>query len=271
MSIFKKNPNSLPRNHYGGNGKRLFLSLMGGTSFLSCLLILILWIIPSIGLSAIHVSLPYILGILSVILILVISWVSMSLGYHVYTGKPVFGISRIRGFVVKYMFPLMELLARVLKIPRENVRLSFVKVNNEMVLAAKPRVEAKNILVLLPHCLQNSKCKHRLTYSVEHCQSCGLCTIGDLRSLQKTWGFNLVVATGGTIARRIVVQTRPRLILAVACERDLTSGIQDTYPIPVYGILNDRPFGPCLDTLVNVSLFENALQLFADSPKPQAK
>jgi hypothetical protein len=50
-----------------------------------------------------------------------------------------------------------------------------------------------------------------------------------------------------------VVQSRPRIILAVACERDLASGIQDTYPLPVFGILNQRPNGPCLDTNVDLS------------------
>jgi Uncharacterized conserved protein len=70
------------------------------------------------------------------------------------------------------------------------------------------------------------------------------------------------VATGGTIARRIVVQHRPSLIIAVACERDLASGIQDTHPLPVYGILNSRPFGPCLDTDVALDRVEWAIKEF---------
>ncbi len=268
MPFLTRNPHSLPRTQYGGNGKRLFLGLMGATCFLSCSIILILWIIPLVGLSAIHESLPYILGFLSALLIFGLTFVCVALGYHVYTGKPVFGIRRIRGLVVKLIFPLMELLGRALRLSRESIRLSFVKVNNEMVLSAKHKVAPDEILLLLPHCLQNSVCKHRLTYSVDHCECCGLCTIGELRQLQKTWGFHMVIATGGTIARRIVVEKKPKLILAVACERDLTSGIQDTYPIPVFGIINDRPYGPCLNTLVNVSLLEDALKLFT-SASPQ--
>ena len=41
--------------------------------------------------------------------------------------------------------------------------------------------------------------------------------------------------------------------MAVACERDLTSGIQDSYPIPVIGVLNERPFGPCRNTRVDLA------------------
>ena len=70
------------------------------------------------------------------------------------------------------------------------------------------------------------------------------------------------VATGGTLARRIVVEKKPDVIIGVACERDLSSGIQDSYPIPVYGILNRRPFGPCYDTDVDLDLVERGLITF---------
>jgi len=54
------------------------------------------------------------------------------------------------------------------------------------------------------------------------------------------------------------------VIVAVACERDLTSGIQDTYPIPVFGIFNRRPFGPCYDTDVDLELVEKGITTFLD-------
>jgi hypothetical protein len=59
-----------------------------------------------------------------------------------------------------------------------------------------------------------------------------------------------------------VVEKKPDMILAVACERELASGIQDTYPMPVFGILNDRPFGPCYDTDVNMELVERGMITF---------
>ena len=72
--------------------------------------------------------------------------------------------------------------------------------------------------------------------------------------------MDLAVATGGTIARRIVVQTRPELIVAVACERDLVSGIQDTLPLPVYGLFNQRPNGTCFNTLVPLDRVRDVLE-----------
>ncbi len=69
-----------------------------------------------------------------------------------------------------------------------------------------------------------------------HCKRCGKCPIKGLVELSEKYGVGLAVATGGTLARRIIVERRPRLIIAVACERDLSSGIQDSYPLPVFGV-----------------------------------
>ncbi|HAA03577.1 MAG TPA: hypothetical protein DCE18_09425, partial [Syntrophobacteraceae bacterium] len=102
-------------------------------------------------------------------------------------------------------------------------------------------------------------CSVKVTHTVENCKRCGKCAIKDLLQLSEKYHVDLAVATGGTIARRIVVEKRPDLIIAVACERDLTSGIQDTTPLPVYGIFNQRPFGPCLNTQVSIAQVEAVL------------
>ncbi|MGB9809241.1 MAG: DUF116 domain-containing protein, partial [Caldanaerobacter sp.] len=41
---------------------------------------------------------------------------------------------------------------------------------------------------------------------------------------------------------------------------DLTSGMQDVKQIPVYGIINDRPNGPCFNTKVDVFEVENTVK-----------
>ena len=68
----------------------------------------------------------------------------------------------------------------------------------------------------------------------------------------------------------MIVETRPRAIVAVACERDLTGGIQESYPIPVIGVLNDRPHGPCRDTRVDLSKVEGAISFFLQRVIPRA-
>ena len=261
--MFKKSPHSLPRSEYGGARKRLFIGLMLASCILLSSLVFMGWLVPYLGLSAIHPALPFISSVLCFLLLLTLIWICLGLIFHIYTGYALPGIGRIHGLSIRLMLPLMELLGRLLGIERSQVRLSFIKVNNELVLASGVRCPTDEMLVLAPHCIQRSLCPHRLTNDVERCARCGLCPVDGLLSLRERYAFTLCVATGGTIARRIVVEQRPRLVLAIACERDLTSGIQDCYPLPVFGLLNQRPCGPCRDTLVSLARLEELLQHFA--------
>lgn len=242
--------------------KRVFIGLMTGSSILVCLILILLWIIPFVGLTTIHPAAPWVLGAVTGLLILAIGWASLALVLNILLGRSVLFAKPLRGVTVKLFLPLMTLLGRLVGISKQTVRASFIKVNNELVRGEGHRYPPDKILLLMPHCIQNSRCKFRLTYDIDNCRRCGDCALASLLELRDRYGVKLAIATGGTIARRIVVQHRPRLIIAVACERDLASGIQDTHPIPVYGILNSRPFGPCLDTDVALDQVEGAIREF---------
>ncbi|MFO7803061.1 MAG: DUF116 domain-containing protein [Desulfovermiculus sp.] len=252
--------------------KRLFIGLLSGTSLLVVLLLALAWLIPFVGLSAIHPLAPWFLGGLLLLIAGLVLWSTLALILNILCKQPILFSRKIRGITIKCFLPLMTLVGKIMGISQEKVRGSFIRVNNEMVTAEGRRYSPGEILLLMPHCLQNSQCKYRLTYNIFNCRRCGECPIAGLLSLSEEFGVHLAIATGGTIARRIVVQTRPKIILAVACERDLASGIQDTYPLPVFGILNKRPHGPCLDTNVDIDQVRQWLQYFlktgATSSKP---
>jgi hypothetical protein len=79
--------------------------------------------------------------------------------------------------------------------------------------------------------------------------------------MRDRYGFSLATAGGGTEARRKIQETRPSLIIAIACERDLLSGFIDVNPhIPVIGFPNYRPLGPCKDTQVDLEMIEEAVK-----------
>lgn len=242
--------------------KRLFIGLLTGTSLTVCAVLALLWIIPYVGLHNIHPAAPWVMGFLLGAAILFVMWACLSLAASVALGRSILFSGRLRGVTAKVFLPLMTLFGWMLGISKERVRGSFIKVNNELVSAEAGKYDPGQILVLLPHCLQNSRCDLRLTYDIQNCKRCGKCPVAGLLALADHYGAHLAIATGGTIARRIVVQKRPKLILAVACERDLASGIQDTTPLPVYGVLNERPHGPCLDTTVSLAALEQALRYF---------
>ena len=246
--------------------KRLFIGLITVASILLCSFLALLWIIPFVGLTNIHPLAPWLLGAAVLTALFLVCWSSLGLVLNILLGRSLPYTRRLRGLTIKLFLPMMVLLGKVFGISKQRVRSSFIKVNNELVLNETDRYQPSEILLLMPHCLQNSRCDVRLTYDVNNCKRCGKCPIKGLLEFSERYGVHLAIATGGTIARRIVVQIRPKMIIAVACERDLSSGIQDVFPLPAFGVMNQRPHGPCLDTTVSLDDLENALQRFLASP-----
>lgn len=160
------------------------------------------------------------------------------------------------------LLPIVVLLGKALRVGKEPVERSFVSVNNYLVRLAARSCQPNELLVLLPHCLQDTECSHKITVRLNNCQRCGRCPVGPLLDLHDEIGFFISVATGGSQARRIVKDRRPKAIIAVACERELTSGIQDVGSIPVLGILNQRPEGPCRNTRVDPLAVRQVLEHF---------
>lgn len=167
-----------------------------------------------------------------------------------------------RGFVLKVLYPVLMLAGSVMGSERKERMQAFViRLNNKLILGSGLRTS--RILLLLPHCLQIDKCEIRLTHNVRNCKQCGRCGIKDLIAISDEKGIELFVASGGNLARRVVLDVKPEAIVAVACERDLSSGIADVFPIPVYGVPNERPCGPCLNTKVDMGALRSAIEALA--------
>jgi hypothetical protein len=240
------------------------VGLLGLTAIMLSIILTISYFVPYYGLERIHGQLPWIMGIIVatlgglVLLALILLMVVTLLGRDVPFSRVLRSVSS------KALLPILILVGKLVGLRKEEVQHAFVAVNNELVMAqCRNGHPPHRILLLMPHCLQDSECDVKITHRVEKCKRCGKCPIKDLLEMSARYGVDLAVATGGTIARRIVIERRPDLIIAVACERDLTSGIQDTTPLPVYGIFNERPFGPCLNTRVAIDRVDLVLREIA--------
>jgi hypothetical protein len=245
--------------------KRLFIGLVLATNGMVILFLFVVWALSTIDLAKIHPIVPIFLELFIGFIIALVGLASLSLIVGVRFGKTLPLFARMRGLIIRLFLPFMILFGQAIGISKNRVRSSFVEVNNELVLKTAGRYKPEDMLLLIPHCLQKSTCKRRLTYSIYNCKRCGKCPISDLITLSERYSVHIAIATGGTIARRIVIQRRPKMIVAVACERDMASGIQDTYPLPVYGVLNYRPHGPCIDTQVSIESVEQAIRRFMQS------
>jgi hypothetical protein len=239
--------------------KRIFIGLLVVTCLILFLFIFLLWYIPVVGLKNIHPSLPFLFTIMLGIAVFLMLSGGMLLVITILLGKDIFLSQRLRGFVAKVLFPFMILMGRLMGVSKVKVQQSFVELNNHLVRSNNHRTRPNRLLILLPHCIQNFDCQIKITGNIRNCKGCGKCEIKELIELAEEYQIDIAVATGGTLARRIIVEKRPEAIVAVACELDLTTGIQDTYPIPVIGILNERPHGPCINTTADIQKVKRAI------------
>ncbi len=240
-------------------GKGVFITLMGISALGVILAGFLFWYIPTVGLKNINPTLPYILGVLVLVLCIFVLGGVFVISLAIIRGRDVFHSSRFRWLLVRLFLPIMVMIGGILRIPRIKIERAFIEINNQMVRFMGKRYRPERILILMPHCIQFEDCKIKVTKDVRNCVGCGKCEIADLISISDQYGINLFVSTGGTIARRKLYEYRPDAVIAVACERDLTSGVQDAYPLPVLAIVNKRPRGYCVGTGVDINAVKKAI------------
>ncbi|MCX8030476.1 MAG: DUF116 domain-containing protein [Thermodesulfovibrionales bacterium] len=175
-------------------------------------------------------------------------------------------IDLFRGFVLKVLYPFLMLLNPLFKNKKDGVRIFIINLNNKLVKLHWGKkiilYKKSHLLLLLPHCLQIDSCNVRITNNIFNCKRCGNCIINDIIKLTQNHDMKIFIATGGNMARKIVRDIDPLAIIAIACERDLCSGIVDVYPLPVIGIINERPAGPCFNTTINKYKIIEAIKIF---------
>lgn len=143
-----------------------------------------------------------------------------------------------------WLLPKSVWLGGKLGFSRDQVFNSFIKVNNLLSRSHTRPGGPRRLLVLLPRCLSRE-------------------TRQEIRRIMEGRPHAVATAGGGEEARKAIRKERPDFIIALACERDLASGIKDVaLHVPVIGIPNKRPEGPCKNTQVDMEEFVQALEFF---------
>ena len=239
--------------------KRLFISLLM-FSLLALVLISIFawWLVSQQNFFINQIILTSVV-VLIVVAFFLIGGSIVALVFSIWRSTSNHSLNKITRKVSKFLFPIALQIGKWFGLEKDTIKNSYIQVSNQLVELENNKVAPENILILAPHCLQRVECNHKISVNVNNCKQCGLCPVGDLLTLSKEKNVQLVVATGGTFARKFIRERRPQAIVAIACERDLTSGIQDVEKIPVIGVVNERPEGPCHNTRVNLCAVERAI------------
>ena len=121
---------------------------------------------------------------------------------------------------------------------RDWVENAAVKVYNALAASRGRKVGQGELLLLIPRCLSKV-------------------TLDGVLGIAGKYGVPVFVATRGQLARRVIRERRPRAVVAVACERDMVSGLHDVAgKIPVLGLTMTLPSGPCKDAALDLVQLE---------------
>src|SRR2546425_755850 len=79
-----------------------------------------------------------------------------------------------------------------------------------------------------------------------------------VRAIAGRYGVPGFVATRGQLGRRVIRERRPRAVVAVACERDMMTGLRDVAgKLPVLGLTMRLANGPCRDAMIDLDVMES--------------
>ena len=135
---------------------------------------------------------------------------------------------------------------------RDWVENAAVKVYNGLAAQRGRKVGTGELLLLIPRCLSKE-------------------TLDGVLGVAGKYGVPVFVATRGQLARRVIRERRPRAVVAVACERDMVSGLHDVAgKVPVLGLTMTLPSGPCKDALLDLPKLEEWVRSYVVGGEPRA-
>jgi len=200
-------------------------------------------------------------GLLLILALVVVGVIfTIFIKISLFLGREILPFVKTKSLWLKYITPIVRFMFKQLGLDYEKMVWSIISINNEFILNSVDKSSIKKFVIILPHCLQLESCGRKITTDIRNCARCGRCVVDPLIELSDKLSVNIFVATGGSVARRQVEISRPDLVIAVACERDLLSGISDILPLQAIGIINNRPEGPCINTTVDIDKIKSVIE-----------
>jgi len=122
---------------------------------------------------------------------------------------------------------------------RDWVEHAAIDVYNALAEHRGRKVGKGELLVLIPRCLSKQ-------------------ALDGVLAIAGRYEVPVFVATRGQLARRVIRERRPRAVVAVACERDMMTGLRDVAgKLPVLGLTMRLANGPCRDAMIDLDVMES--------------
>ncbi len=124
-------------------------------------------------------------------------------------------------FTLDIFYGLLKKFSENLGVDGKIVDQIGVDVRNKVNEKFFKKINPKDKILVLPHCLRHSDCEANLETSGLVCKNCNRCVIGVLKDKGEDLGYQVFIIPGSTFLKKIIEENNFKAVLGVACYQDL--------------------------------------------------
>jgi len=156
----------------------------------------------------------------------------------------------------------LEQLATKVGVEEKELFQLYVDTKNRSLVKNFAATPYNERILLLPQCLRAKDCPAELGKYGYECQGCGRCSVEKIKHVTKKLGYKgTYILPGGSIAKKILLELKPKASLGVACFKELVLGIFLCEKLGIIGqgvaLIRDG----CINTLVDWKALNETLNI----------
>jgi hypothetical protein len=156
----------------------------------------------------------------------------------------------------------LEQIATKVGVEEKELFQLYVETKNRSLIQSFASTPYNERVLLLPQCLRAKDCPAEIGKYGYECKHCGKCSIAKIMQLTKNLGYiGAFVLPGGSLAKKILLELKPKASLGVACSKELVLGSYLCEKLGIVGqgviLLRDG----CINTIVDMKALKEALNV----------
>lgn len=138
----------------------------------------------------------------------------------------------------------------------------YIETKNRSLIESFAAIPYNERIVLLPQCLRAKDCPAEIGKYGYECKQCGRCNIAKIKELTKDLGYKgTFIMPGGSLAKKIMLELKPKASLGVACSKELVMGSYLCEKVGVIGQGVELLKDGCINTVVDMKSLIIALKV----------
>jgi len=156
----------------------------------------------------------------------------------------------------------LEQLATKVGVDEKELFQLYVEAKKRSLIESFASTPYNQRIVLLPQCLRAKDCPAEIGNYGYECQQCGKCSVAKILKLTKNLGYKGVfIMPGGSLAKKIMLELKPKASLGVACYKELVMGSYLCEKVGVIGQGVELIKDGCINTIANMKSLTEAINI----------